>query len=64
MKSPVVSLPADRRVDRARALQGTVTRFQSWQRSFQWSAVLPARPRPHPGSPRQTARVTGGSRRA
>jgi hypothetical protein len=43
MKSPVVSLPSDRRVERTRALQGAVTRFQTWQRSFQWAAVLPAR---------------------
>lgn len=46
MKNPVVSLPSDRRVDRARALQGAVTRFQAWQRSFKWPAVLQTKRRP------------------
>ena len=46
MKNPVASLPSDRRVDHARALQGAVTRFQAWQRSFQWSAVFQTRRRP------------------
>jgi hypothetical protein len=53
MKSPVVSLP-HRRVDRARALQGAVTRFQAWQRSFQWPAVIPGRRSPQPARPVKT----------
>jgi hypothetical protein len=48
MKNPVVSLPAHRRIERTRALQGAVTRFQAWQRSLQWSAVGPTRRRPQP----------------
>ena len=48
MKGSVVSLPLVRRLERARELQGTVTRFQAWQRSFQWSAAVPGRRRPHP----------------
>jgi hypothetical protein len=47
MKHPVVSLPSDRRAERARALQGTVARFQVWQRSVQFTTVIPPRRRPH-----------------
>jgi hypothetical protein len=55
MKSPVVSLPALRRVERARALQGAVTRFLAWQRSFQWPAAAPsARRRPQAASRAKT----------
>ena len=46
MKTAVASLPSDRRLDRVRALQGAVTRFQIWQRSLQQSAIFPARRRP------------------
>lgn len=47
MKNPVVSLPSDRRTERARALQGAVARFQSWQRSVQSTTLAPSRRRPH-----------------
>jgi hypothetical protein len=57
MKTSVASLPSDRRLDRVRALQGAVTRFQIWQRSLQQSAIVPARRRPHqPASARPRGR--------
>ena len=51
MKNPVVSLPSNRRAERARALQGAVARFQIWQRSVQSQTIMHSRRRPyHPAS--------------